>query len=270
MNFKDSGSFRLNEFRFSPIGYIETQEIYPAESPRQPQLGGQSPGLIRLVPNNDLLLALDGLSEFSHIWVLFVFHHNKNWKPLIQPPRPDLNKKGVFASRAPYRPNPIGQSVVAIDKIDEWEIHFSQHDFLTGTPVLDIKPYIPYYDSIPEAHPGWFTPISLYKIHYHLSSLQALEFLKNQGLHLESVIHTQLSTYPTHPQGKRIQILEDPHYELAFRTWRIYFEVNREKQEVRILSLASSYTLHELNSDDDPYNDKEIHRKFARQFPQNR
>lgn len=126
--------------------------------PRQPGLAPLATAEIELLPPYDDLNALDGLEGCSHIWVQFVFHANKReeWKPKVKPPRLGGNKTlGVFATRSPVRPSPIGLSVVKFEKIVRREgkifIKISGVDLLDGTPVLDIKPYVPYTDYIPTA-----------------------------------------------------------------------------------------------------------------------
>lgn len=102
--------------------------------------------------------ALRGLEGFTHIWVITVFHGNPHskWKSLVRPPRlGGARKQGVFATRSPHRPNPIGLSAVRIERIEDEKIFLQGGDFLDGTPVLDIKPYIRYADSIPRASLGW-------------------------------------------------------------------------------------------------------------------
>lgn len=118
------------------------------------------------------------LSDFSHLWVIYLFHKNQNanhpekWSNTIQPPRIDApNKVGVYASRSPHRPNPIGLSVVKLEKINiingEVQIEVSGVDILDGSPVLDIKPYVPYADSIPGATNGWIkNEITRYEVQF--------------------------------------------------------------------------------------------------------
>ena len=150
-------------FEFSAIGVVKTPFHDKFGIPRQSGLVSQAKGVIKMHPDPDLKTALRSLQEFSHLWILFVFHEHggKNWKPTIRPPRLGGNRKvGVLASRSPHRPNPIGLSAVSLEEIDLEapggpEIHVGGVDLLDGTPVLDIKPYIPYADAIQEANPGW-------------------------------------------------------------------------------------------------------------------
>ncbi len=100
---------------------------------------------------------LEGLSEFSHVWLIFVFHKNANKRvhAKVHPPRLDGDKIGVFATRSPHRPNPIGLSVVKLEKIQGNSLYLSGIDLIDGTPILDIKPYVPQADCLPLATGGW-------------------------------------------------------------------------------------------------------------------
>jgi len=147
---------------FTPIGYIETPWPNRFGIPRQPSLAKNIRSKIVLSESNQFSQAIRGLEAFSHIWVIFHFHETKgkSWKPIVRPPRlGGKTGKGVFATRSPFRPNPIGLSAVKILEISEKEgkpvIEIMGGDFLHGTPVLDIKPYVVYADSIPEAVSSW-------------------------------------------------------------------------------------------------------------------
>ena len=113
-------------------------------------MGGRLRGVIEL--NSDLFTnpehALEGLEEYSHMWVIYHFHKNTSHpKAKVAPPRLGGERVGVFATRSPHRPCPIGLSLVDIERIESSCISFYGTDMVDGTPVLDIKPYIPFYDS---------------------------------------------------------------------------------------------------------------------------
>jgi tRNA-Thr(GGU) m(6)t(6)A37 methyltransferase TsaA len=147
---------------FEPIGTV-IQSCFKERFaiPRQASLVSEARAVIRLRPDRALRESLRGLDAFSHAWIVFVFNHLGDWKPLVRPPRLGGKRKvGVLATRSPHRPNPIGLSAVKIERIDLAakqgpEIHVSGGDFLDGTLVLDVKPYIPYADSITRARAGW-------------------------------------------------------------------------------------------------------------------
>lgn len=146
------------EFQFPAIGIIHSCFKEKFGIPRQPSLAPLACASIELLPPYNQPEALTGLDASSHLWVQFVFHANKreDWKPRVKPPRLGGNKSlGVFATRAPTRPAPIGLSVVKFQGVEQRGeqlfIHISGVDLLEGTPVLDIKPYVPYVDSVPGA-----------------------------------------------------------------------------------------------------------------------
>ena len=152
-----------NGFFVTPIAHIQTDFKEKFGIPRQ---SGRAPSLeARIVfepeyRNADALREMEG---FSHLWLLFDFSlaHKTEWSPTVRPPRLGGNKRvGVFASRSPFRPNPIGLSAVKLVRIEPTErdglvLVVSGADLLDGTPILDIKPYLPFADSIPEAKAGY-------------------------------------------------------------------------------------------------------------------
>ena len=130
--------------------------------PRQAGLVNSATACIVFEATSDNELAVRDIESFSHLWIVFVFHkQNYNrFKPLVQPPRLGGKKTvGVYASRSPNRPNPIGLSAVLLERVEftatEILLHVRAGDFLDGTPVLDIKPYIPFADAIPQANSDW-------------------------------------------------------------------------------------------------------------------
>jgi len=127
--------------------------------PRQSGLVGQLKGQIILEPAYRNREAFRGLAEYSHIWVLWEFSQAKRekWSPTVKPPRLGGNKRmGVFATRSPFRPNPIGLSSVKLEYVEQHPslgpvLHLTGADLMDGTPILDIKPYLPHVDSHVEA-----------------------------------------------------------------------------------------------------------------------
>lgn len=133
--------------------------------PRQSGLIAEARGYIELLPPYNQPNCVRGLEAFSHIWVIFVFSGNlrEGWKATVRPPRLGGDARmGVFASRSPFRPMPLGLSAMPLERIElgghgRIRLHVRGLDLLDGTPVLDIKPYVPYTDSIPQAS-GGFAP----------------------------------------------------------------------------------------------------------------
>lgn len=142
-------------YQVSPIGYVRSCFKEKFAIPRQPQLAPAARGVLELCAPFDQGDALQGLEEVSHVWLLFLFHQALEDKPRlkVRPPRLGGNRAiGVFATRATHRPNGIGQSVVRLDRVESGRLWLSGIDLLDGTPVLDVKPYVPYADSVPDAH----------------------------------------------------------------------------------------------------------------------
>lgn len=153
----------LNAFPMHQIGLIHSPFPEKFGIPRQSGLIEGNDGWIELQAPWNRQEALQGLEGFSHIWVVFVFHEAikpvEQWRPTVRPPREGAKRQGVFATRSPYRPNPIGMSVLAYQG---WEkrngklmLKVSGLDLLDQTPVLDIKPYLPYADALTNAHGGF-------------------------------------------------------------------------------------------------------------------
>ena len=152
-----------NSFTVKPIAYIETDFKEKFGIPRQ---SGRAPSLrarIVFTPEYRNAEALREIEGFSHLWLLFDFSlaHKTEWSATVRPPRLGGNKRvGVFASRSPFRPNPIGLSCVKLIGVEQTETEgavliVSGADLLDGTPILDIKPYLPFADCIPEATAGY-------------------------------------------------------------------------------------------------------------------
>jgi tRNA-Thr(GGU) m(6)t(6)A37 methyltransferase TsaA len=141
-------------YSVSPIGFVRSCFKEKFAIPRQPQLAPAARGVLELVAPFDQGDAVQGLEQVSHVWLLFVFHQALEAKPRlkVRPPRLGGNQSmGVFATRATHRPNGIGQSVVKLEKVEAGRLWLSGIDLLDGTPVLDIKPYVPYADAIADA-----------------------------------------------------------------------------------------------------------------------
>lgn len=143
---------------FEPIAIIHSGYKEKFGIPRQPGLAGSMTATIELLPPCNSPDAVRGLEQCSHIWLLFIFSAcvDKGWSPLVRPPRLGGNEKlGVLASRSPFRPNPVGLSPVKLEaiRIEEGKVFLdvSGADLLDQTPIIDIKPYLPYSDIITDA-----------------------------------------------------------------------------------------------------------------------
>lgn len=170
--------------------------------------------------------AVRGLEQFSHIWLLWRFSeiNSKSWSPTVRPPRLGGNKRaGVFATRSPFRPNSIGLSCVKLDKIEFLRgcgpvLHVSGADLMDGTPIYDIKPYLPYTDCRPDASGGFTEQTLSYKLHVDFPE----DLLSAVPEHLRSALSGILSGDP------RPAYQKDPEriYGFEFSGLKIKFSVN--------------------------------------------
>ncbi|SMY18053.1 tRNA (N6-threonylcarbamoyladenosine(37)-N6)-methyltransferase TrmO [Photobacterium aquimaris] len=151
-------------YSIEPIGIVHSPYKEKFAVPRQPGLVPSARCEVILHDQANSLDAVRGIEQFSHVWLLFLFDQNleAGWRPTVRPPRLGGNERiGVFASRATFRPNGIGMSAVKLQGVRHCNgqviIDIAGADLVDGTPIIDIKPYIPYSDSLPEALGGFAT-----------------------------------------------------------------------------------------------------------------
>lgn len=154
----DSSGLRME---MQAIGVVHSSYKERFSAPRQPSLGEVTPARIQLNNGMNFDQALADLEGFSHIWIIYWMHLNQGWNPTVIPPRGPKTRRGLFATRAPHRPNSIGLSAVRLKKIEGRTLYVEGHDMLDATPVLDIKPYIPFTDAHPDATSGWLAEADL-------------------------------------------------------------------------------------------------------------
>lgn len=250
---------------FTPIGYLRCNRNYHQEQPMQGVLS-EAEGYIELVKGHNYEQGLKDLDGFDYIWVLYVFHHNSNWKPLTNPPYSDgKGRKGVFATRSPYRPNPVGLSCVKLARIKGNRIFIMNSDILNNTPVIDIKPYIPEYDSFPGAARGWLENVrkERYAIVYSAEAEAKLTFLRDCKIDLVGVIDAQLAHNP-HDQTRNKFIESENGMILRFKSWRIGFVIDADS--VAVNDIWSGYESFTVPLGNDTCEDLAVHASFCRKF----
>jgi len=260
----------MDNFSLAPIGYIKSKLKYRYETPRQGVLSQNNFSIIKLKNKMNFNQAIEGLEGFDRIWVIYIFHLNENWKPKVHPPRHFYKKIGVFATRSPHRPNKIGLSCVKLEKIEGLNIYISESDILDGTPIIDIKPYLPYSDSFPESKTGWvkYNLNDKFLVNYNELADKQMEFLYSKfDINLKNFSALQLEFEPVNTDRKRITQIDESNYILSYRTWRIYYKVDFENKIIIINEVKSGYTNDELKDIEiDNYNDKQIHFNFLNQI----
>lgn len=210
--------------------------------PRQPGLVPSAKAeLEMLAPYNDVN-AFNGLEAFSHLWLIFEFHKNVNdtnnaWSPTVRPPRLGGNKRvGVFATRSPNRPNSIGLSLVEFHGVIQREgkifLSLSNIDLVDGTPIIDIKPYIPYADSIPDAKASFaqHSPALTLTVGFTKQAMEQLESLPLQYHSLQQFISEVLQQDPR-PAYKKLKA-DDKVYAMHLSDFNIKWQCRDEIIEV--------------------------------------
>jgi len=245
-----------------PIGYVRAPQVTKVEAARQPAAATGTHGRIELLPGRNFEHALDDLAGWEYIWIIFQFHRNAGWRPKVLPPRSTTGRKGVFATRAPHRPNPLGLSAVRLERVEGLTLYLGAHDMLDGTPVLDIKPYVAYTDAHPAARNGWLDdaagragvdahdapvdPIARFLVSIEpLAQRQAAWIEAHTGLAIAERIRATLGLGPEPHPYRRIRRDGDT-MQLAVKEWRVNFTV--AGREVTVHGIRSGYGTTQLDA----------------------
>jgi tRNA-Thr(GGU) m(6)t(6)A37 methyltransferase TsaA len=228
-----------------PIGLVRTPFKSKYAAPRQPSSSTvKSVGVITLNERCNFEQALEDLRDFDYIWVIFWLHKNKNWKPKVLPPHGGRTKRGLFSTRSPHRPNPIGLSLCKLIDIKGRTIRIENPDMLDGTPVIDIKPYIPHAESHPQARAGWIGKSNelsapLYKVTFAPEVRKALlEMKPKERREVRNYLSGLLSRDPYPHVYRRIRKTSADTSEVAVKKWRFLFSI--EGTRVCIFGFAHS------------------------------
>jgi len=259
-----------------PIGVFRGEACRKYAAPRQGVFRGGR-GRVELAAGRDFETALRDLDGFERVWLLFVFDRNAGtWRPTARPPlaAPGRDRVGLFATRAPYRPNPIGLSCVRLVAVRGRTLEVDETDLLDGTPILDVKPYVPAADAFPAARAGWVDEQVSDPWQVEVSpafAAQAAEAARAaapavvRAAGAEDLLDTvvlQLSQAPFDASRKRVTATPGGGV-LALRMFRIRFTADAAAHVLVLDRLASGYTAADLAAPDDPYADKALHRVLA-------
>jgi tRNA (adenine37-N6)-methyltransferase len=265
------------QLTLDPIGYVRSELATKVEAARQPRAASGTPARIELLPGRNFEHALADLEQWELIWVIFWFHLNPGWRPKVLPPRSTSGRKGVFATRAPHRPNPIGLSVVRLERIDGLTLHIRDADILDGTPVLDLKPYVAYTDAHPGAGSGWLEdpaqsdasaqpsdPVREFRVQFESAADEQVAWVEaNAGLALRERIQSTLALGPEPHPYRRIRRMGE-WMQLSVKEWRVRFTV--ADRDVRVVEIYSGFQAAQLapgNGDES----RQAHREFNARWP---
>jgi len=236
------------EVKLNAIGRVVSPYQEKFAIPRQPGIVSAAKGQVHLEADANNIELIRGIEQFSHLWLIFIFHGSQaqGWKPLVRPPRLGGNKKlGVLATRATFRPNPIGMSVVKLDGIRQEKsangyqqviIDISGLDLLNGTPIVDIKPYIPYCDSIDNAHAGFAQTVPQAKltVNFIASVEKKLARYQPNCPDLKQLIYQVLSQDPR-PAYKH-KIIDEKIYGMSLYQFNIQWQMS-SLSEIKVINI---------------------------------
>jgi tRNA-Thr(GGU) m(6)t(6)A37 methyltransferase TsaA len=263
-----------------PIGFVRSPLATKVQAARQPRAAAGTPARIELLPGHNFEHALEDLAQWELIWVIFWFHLNPGWRPKVLPPRSTTGRKGVFATRSPHRPNPIGMSVVRLESVNGLILSIRDADMLDGTPVLDLKPYVAYTDAHPAAGTGWLEhaarsgtgtqpcdPVRAYAVHFEARAAeQAMWIETHTGLAIRERIHSTLALGPAPHPYRRIRRVADG-MQLSVKEWRVRFSV--VEREVQVIEIRSGYRDSQLAAGGTDES-RRPHREFLAIWPRER
>lgn len=242
------------------IGVVHSPFDEKRDAPRQASVARDVEGWIDLFPSAEIEHALEDLSTWSHLWVIYLFHRAEGFRPKVLPPRSDGRRVGVFATRSPHRPNPIGLSAVQLVRVEGCRVHIRGLDMIDGTPVLDVKPYVAYADAITDASAGWLAPDPKedWQVVFATRATEQLSFLSATGVDVRPDLVTALSLGPEPKPYRRIK-RDGARWRIAVKDWRAWFTV--DGRTITVESLGSGH-----RAADHHLPELAAHRAFAEKF----
>lgn len=224
-----------------PIGYVRGGYSERFGTPRQAGLAPAVSTNIEIVLPFNREEAWRDLNQFSHIWVIFGFHsvRNSDWRPTVRPPRLGGQKRlGVFATRSPHRPNHLGLSAVALDKVciegARVTLMISGADVIDGTPVFDIKPYLPYADAVAKAHGAYAgnAPVAALSVCFTTDAAAQCDQFNHvyPGKVPLNEVLAQIIALDPRPAGDRA--LEKGEYAMRFHSWDVRWRIREKVAEI--------------------------------------
>ena len=240
----------MNTIPMHIIGTVNSPFKEKFGVPRQPGLIEGNRGQIELLEPWNRQEALQGLEGFSHIWAVFIFHEAikpvEDWRPTVRPPRAGAKRQGVFATRSPYRPNPVGMSVLGYHG---WEkkngkllLSVSGLDLIDQTPIIDIKPYLPYADSLPEAQGGFAHSApesSAINVQFSELAQSQLEIAEKIYPNLRRLIETTLTHNPRPVHFGNI----DKRRDFGIKLYEFDVQWQLDAEQITVRSLYKQETL---------------------------
>jgi tRNA-Thr(GGU) m(6)t(6)A37 methyltransferase TsaA len=235
----------MMEFELHPIGVMHSCFKERFGTPSQARLVPSARGWIEFYPPYDREEAFVGLDGFSHVWVLFLFHQSidNELSLTVQPPYQNGARFGLWSTRAPNRPSQIGQSLVELERIEKEKgkvkLHLKGIDIIEGTPIIDIKPYLPYVDAVPDARGGFVhkAPQPRLEVSFTAQAEEQLGAIENDYVELRQLIVEVLQLDPRRRDQRNGS--EKKCFTLRLYDLSIRFEVSAD-DSVSVLEVVSA------------------------------
>ena len=230
-----------------PIGFLRSGKGVRFKTLHQPDETAEEINVLELNPGTGIREALRDLDGMERIWLIWWFHRAESWRPLVLPPRGPSQRRGVFSTRSPHRPNPIGMTPARLLGIEGLRLLLGPCDLLEGTPVLDIKPYVPAYDAFPESRAGWIEAVEAlqsqpprFSVSWSALAQEQVQWLKAAwSVDFQQRVVDILGRDPSPHRTRRIRSLPVGNLEMGCGAWRVEFRVR--DAAVEILAVKPSF-----------------------------
>ena len=265
-----------------PIGFIRSGKRVKFQARHQPDEREQEENFLDLLPDADLALATADLAGFERIWLVWWFHRNTTWRPQVIPPRGPQRRRGVFATRSPHRPSPLGLTPVRLLAVEQGGrvLRLGPCDLVEGTPVFDLKPYVPAYDSFPGSRAGWIDEVDAaeraepaFTVELAARASEQADWLgAGWGVDFMPRVRELLARDPSPHRTRRIRRVATEYgggFEIGCGAWRAMFTVDAAAGRVTITGLGPAYPLRFLVRDDhETVPDREAQVAFLARWPE--
>jgi tRNA-Thr(GGU) m(6)t(6)A37 methyltransferase TsaA len=232
-----------------PIGFLRTRQQVKFQAGHQPAAAAEEVNELELLAGCRYEQALEDLAGVERVWLLWWFHRNDHWRPRVLPPRGAAQRRGVFATRSPHRPNPLGLTAVPLLAVDGRRLWLGPCDLIDGTPVFDVKPYVAGYDAFPQARAGWIDDMEAelrapprFVVQLAAAACAHADWLRQTWqIDFTPRLRELLARDPAPHRTRRIRRRSATEFEIGCGAWRAVFSVAQDV--VSVLALEAAYPM---------------------------
>jgi len=239
----------LPSLTLQPIGYLRTQQRVKFQAGHQPAAAAEERNELELLPGLGYEQALQDLAGIERIWLIWWFHRNEGWRPLVLPPRGSAQRRGVFATRSPHRPNPLGLTAVPLLGITGRRLLLGPCDLVDGTPIFDLKPYVAAHDAFPDARAAWIDAVDAglrqparFTVQFSTAAETQIAWLREtHRIDFTPRLIELLSRDPTPHRTRRIRRRGPSSFDIGCGAWRAVFIVADDR--INVCALEPAYPM---------------------------